>query len=124
LGEHLVEKNLGGVLGALLGEGDLADEDVPRLGEHALLASREPSLPLTTPEVTDDLCHLEWITRGQLLQVRLVTPGPVGRFLGVRGTENVEDLAKAFLADHFPDTDDLGIFSGHPNSQVTLGNPK
>src|SRR5262245_22784134 len=36
LGEHLVEEHLRLVLGALLGERDLADEDIPGLGEHAL----------------------------------------------------------------------------------------
>jgi hypothetical protein len=35
LGEHLVEEAFGLVLGALLGKGDLADEDVTGLGEKS-----------------------------------------------------------------------------------------
>src|SRR5205809_530080 len=92
LSEHFVEKDFRLVLGALLGECDLADKDVPRLGEHALLASREPSFPLTAPEIANDLSHLEWVSGSQLLQVRLVTPRPVGRFLGMWGAQHIEDL--------------------------------
>ena len=124
LGQHLVEQRLGLVLGALLGERHLADQDVPRLGEHALLARRETPLPLTTPQVTHDLRDLERIAGGQLLQVRLVTPRPVGRLLGVRSAENVEDLGQAFLANHLAHADDLGVFGGHPHRQVTLSDPE
>src|SRR5262245_60560210 len=92
LGENLVEQHLRLTLGALFGEGDLADEDVTRLGEHALLAGGQPSLPLATPEVSHNLSHLERIAGGQLLNVRLVTPRPVGRLLGVRSAEDIEDL--------------------------------
>jgi hypothetical protein len=37
-GQDLVEQRLGLVLVRLLGEGQLADEDLPGLGEHPLLA--------------------------------------------------------------------------------------
>src|SRR5690606_34677729 len=88
LSENLVEEGLRLVLGALLGERNLADEDVPSLGEHALLTSRQAPLALATPEVTHNLCHLERVSGGQLLKIRLVTPRPVGRFLGVWGAKD------------------------------------
>src|SRR4051794_15208516 len=121
LGEDLVEENLGLVLRALLRESHLADQDVAGLGEHALLSCGETALALATPEVTHDLGDLERVTGGELLEVRLVTPRPVGRLLGVRSAEDVEDLAQAFLADHFANADDLGVLSRHPDGQITLG---
>src|SRR4051812_25268831 len=121
LGEDLVEENLGLVLRALLGQSHLADQDVTGLREHALLSGRETALALATPEVANNLGNLEGVTGCELLEIGLVTPRPVGRLLGVRSAEDVEDLAQAFLANHFAHADDLGVLSGHPNRQVTLG---
>src|SRR5262245_25527179 len=84
LGKHLVEQNLCLVLGALLGERYLADENVAGLRQHALLARGEATLALPAPQVADDLRHLERVTGGELLDVCLVPSRPVGRFLGVR----------------------------------------
>src|SRR5690242_1094104 len=86
LGQDLVEEHLGLVLGAFLGEGDFADKDVAGLGEHALLPRRKTTLTLTTPEVTNDFGHLERVAGGELLEIGLVSPRPVGRLLGVRRT--------------------------------------
>jgi len=120
VGKDLVEENLGLVLRALLRQSHLADQDVASLGEHALLPGRETALALATPKVTNNLGNLERVAGGELLEIGLVTPRPVGRLLGVRSAEDVEDLAQAFLADHFAHADDFGVLSGHPNGQVAL----
>src|SRR3954447_9723052 len=124
LGEDLVEENLGLVLRALLRQSHLADQDVTGLREHALLSGRETALALATPEVTNNLGNLEGVTAGELLEIGLVTPRPVGRLLGVRSAEDVEDLAQALLADHLAHADDLGVLSGHTDRQVPLSDPE
>src|SRR5690606_17027416 len=124
LGQHLVEEDLRLGLAALLAERDLAHQNVARLGEHPLLTRGQPPLPLPAPQVTDDLRNLDRVAGGQLLQVRLVPPGPVGRFLGVRSAEDVKDLVQALLAHHFPHSDDLGILRRHPYRQIALRDPK
>src|SRR5438045_3568997 len=43
-GEHLVEQRLRLVLVGVLRQRQFADEDLPCLGEHALLAGRQPAL--------------------------------------------------------------------------------
>src|ERR1039458_1500716 len=67
-GQDLVKQRLGLVLVGLLRERQLADQDLPRLGEHSLLACREPALAVPAPQVADDLGYLVDVTRGQLLQ--------------------------------------------------------
>src|SRR6202034_239853 len=49
--EDLVEQRLGLVLVGLLGQGKLADEDLPCLGEHALLPGRQTALPVPAPQI-------------------------------------------------------------------------
>src|SRR6266568_8805152 len=88
--EDLVEQRLGLVLVGLLGERELADEDLPGLREHALLAGRQAALAVTAPEVTNDLGDLVHVARGELLQVGLVPARPVGRLFGIRGTQDLE----------------------------------
>src|SRR5215469_4652376 len=56
--EDLVEQRLGLVLVRLLGECQLADEDLPRLREHPLLAGGQAALAVTAPEIADDLGDL------------------------------------------------------------------
>src|SRR5581483_3106828 len=77
-GEDLVQQNFGLVLVRALGEGELADEDLPRLGEHALLTRGQAALAVAPPEITDDLGDLVDVAAGDLLDVRLVAAGPVG----------------------------------------------
>src|SRR5690242_13909141 len=78
LAEHLVEHDLGLVLVRALGERELTDQDLPGLGQHALLTGGETPVTVAAPQVADDLGHLVDVARGQLLAVRLVPARPVG----------------------------------------------
>src|SRR5690606_15630531 len=49
--ENLVEKGFRLVLIGLLGESELADEDLAGLGEHALLARGQTTLAVPPPQV-------------------------------------------------------------------------
>src|SRR6266702_3122581 len=102
--EDLVEQRLGLVLVGLLGERELADEDLPGLREHALLAGRQAALAVTTPEVTDNLGDLVHVTGCEFLEVGLVPARPVGRLLGIRGPQDLEDPFESFLPDTIPYT--------------------
>src|SRR5258708_34402136 len=70
--EDLVEQRFGLVLVGLLGQGELADQDLPGLGEHAFLPRRKTALPVPAPQIPDYLGHLVHVARGELLQVGLV----------------------------------------------------
>src|ERR1700728_3180352 len=96
--QDLVEQCLGLVLVGLLGERELADQDLPCLREHALLARGQAAFLVPAPQVPDDLGDLVHVAGGKLLQVGLVPPGPVRRLLGVRGTEQLEDALEPFGA--------------------------
>src|SRR6266567_6100828 len=76
--EDLVEQGLGLVLVGLLGQRQLAHQDLPRLGEHALLARGQAAFLVPPPQVPNDLGDLVHVTGSELLQVGLVPPGPVG----------------------------------------------
>src|SRR3954470_1365947 len=119
-GEDLVEEDLGLVLVGALGERELADQDLPGLREHALLAGREATVLVTAPEVADDLRHLVHVTGGQLLEVGLVATRPVGRLLGVRCAQDLEDLVQAFLTHDVTDADDLCVVGRNAHSEVAL----
>src|SRR3954462_7374176 len=119
-GEDLVEEDLRLVLVGALGECELADQDLPRLGEHALLTGGQATVLVPAPEVTHDLGDLVHVTGGQLLEVGLVTTRPVGRLLGVGGTQDLEDLVQALLADDVADADDLGVVGRYPHREVAL----
>lgn len=58
-GEDFVEDGLGLVLVGLLGEGELAHQDLAGLGQHALLTRGQAALTLTAPQVTDHLGDLD-----------------------------------------------------------------
>jgi len=118
--ENLVEQGLGLVLVGLLGQCQLADQDLPRLGEHALLAGGKAALPIAPPEVPDDLGYLVHVTGSELLQVGLVAPGPVRRLFCMRRAEHLENPLKPFGAYHIPNAHQLGIVSGNAYGQVTL----
>src|SRR3978361_1193781 len=88
-GEDLVEQDLGLVLVGALGERELADQDLTGLGEHALLPRREATVLVAAPEVAHGLGLLVHVTRGQLLEVRLVAARAVRRVLGVWCAEHL-----------------------------------
>src|SRR6476646_1350508 len=68
-GENFVEQGFGLVLVGAFGEGELAHENLARLGEHALLAGGQTALAVAAPQVADDLGHLVDVTGGDLLDV-------------------------------------------------------
>src|ERR1700735_4111194 len=119
-GEDLVEQRLSLVLVGLLSQCELADQDLPCLGQHALLARRQATLPVPAPQIADDLGYLVHVARGELLKVGLVPSRPVGRFLGVRGAKHLEHLFQPFLPDNVPYAYQLRIVSGNAYGQVTL----
>src|ERR1700727_4005227 len=82
-GQNLVEDDLGLRVVGVLSQRQLTDEDLPGLGQHALLASGQAAFLIAAPQVAHHLGDLVHVTGGQLLQVRLVTARPVGRLLGV-----------------------------------------
>src|SRR4051794_27600063 len=102
-GENLVEDGLGLVLVGVLGKSKLRHKDLASLGEHSLLPGRQPTLTLTAPQVAYDLRDLDHVAARQLLEVGLVAAGPVGRLLGVRRAQHLEDPVQALLADDVTD---------------------
>src|SRR5687767_1136687 len=71
-GQDLVEDGLGLLLLGVLRQGELGDEDLACLGEHALLAGGEPAVGVAAGQVADDLGHLDDVAGGELLEVGLV----------------------------------------------------
>src|SRR5680860_221306 len=60
--------------------------------------------------------------QGKLLEVGLVTARPVGRLLGVRCTQDVEDTLQALRANDVADTHEIAVLGGHLDGQIALGN--
>src|ERR1700682_1481118 len=119
-GQHLVEDDCRlGVVG-VLGQRQLTDQDLPRLGQHPLLARGKAALLVTTPQVAHHFGDLVHVTGGKLLQVRLVAARPVGGFFGMRGAEHLEYLVEALLPDHVTHADILGVVGGYSNGEVSL----
>src|SRR5580700_5660099 len=118
--ENLVEQGLGLVLVGLLRQGELADQYLPGLRQHPLLAGGQAALTITAPQIPYHLGNLVDVARGELLQVGLVPAGPVSRLFRIRGAQYLEDALQTFLPDHVPDTDKLGIVRGNTHRQVAL----
>src|SRR5699024_4558378 len=106
-GEDLVEDGLGAGLVGLLGQGELGDQDLPRLGQHPLLPGGEPAVLIAAPQVAHDLGDLLHVTGGELLDVGLVTAGPVGGLLGVGLAQHLEDLLEALLVHDVAHADEV-----------------
>src|SRR6266568_979639 len=119
-GKDLVEQGFGLVLIGLLGQRQLAHQDLPRLGEHALLARGQATFLVPPPQVPNDLGHLVHVTGSELLQVGLVPPGPVGRLFGVRRPEHLEHPLKPLGAYDVTNAYQLGIVCGDAHGQVAL----
>ena len=122
-GEDLVEDGVGLVLVGVLGERELGDEDLPGLGEHALLAGGQATVVVAAPEVADDLGHLDDVAGGELLEVRLVAARPVGRLLGVGRAQHLEDPLQALLVDDVANADVLGVVGWNPRRSDHPGRP-
>ncbi len=119
--QDFVEDGFSLLLVGVLGQGQLTNQNLPSLRQHALLARGQPTLLVPTPQIADDLRHLVHVTGSQLLQVRLVPTRPVGRLLGMRGgAEHLEDLVQAFLADDVANADVLGVVSRNSNGEIAL----
>ncbi|MBG9885578.1 hypothetical protein ABE10_03035, partial [Bacillus toyonensis] len=119
-GQDLVQQRSGLLLVDLLRERELGGEDLTRLGEHALLARGEPPVLITTPQVADDLTHLDDVAGGELLEVGLVPARPVGRLLGKRGSQHLEHAVEALPADHVAHADEVDVLSRDLDDEVSL----
>src|SRR3954454_12138366 len=119
--EDLVEEDLRLVLVGALGERELADQNLARLGEHALLTGGQAAVLVAAPQVAYDLGDLVHVTRGQLLEVGFVAAGPVRRLLGVRRAQHLEDPVEPILTDDIAHADDLCVVGRHAHGQVALG---
>src|SRR5215213_5154500 len=118
--EDLVEQHFGLVLGNPFRESQLGDQNLARLGQHPLLAGGESTLALTPPQVAYDFSNLHHIAGVQLLQVGLVSPRPVGRFLRVRSPQHAEDPLQAVSIDDIADAHEVEVAGGYPDHQVAL----
>src|SRR5699024_11712759 len=96
--EYLVEASLGLLLLGLLGERELGDQDLPGPGEHPLLAGGQTAVGVPAGEIAHDLGHLDDVPGGDLLHVRLVPAGPVGRLFGLGRTQHIAHLRDSFFA--------------------------
>src|SRR6202022_1442320 len=121
-GQNLVEDGLGLLVVGVLGERELAHQDLARLGQHPLLARREATLLVATPQVAHHLGDLVHVTGSQLLEIGLVATRPVGGLLGMRSAQDLEYLVQALLSDDVADAHLFGIVCGYSNCQVTLRN--
>src|SRR5665213_1717802 len=119
-GEDLVKDRFGLVLVRAFGESQFADQNLPCLREHPLLAGRQPTLAVAAPQVANDLGDLVDVARRELLEIGLVPARPVGGLFGVRRAKHLEHPIEALLAHDVADTDKLGVVSGNPNREVTL----
>src|SRR5690606_22002705 len=123
-GEDLVEDGLGLGFVGLLGEGELGDEDLARLGQHPLLPGGQAAVLVAAPQVAHDLGDLLDVARGELLDVGLVAAGPVRRLLRVRLAGHLEDLVETLLVPDVADADEADVVGGDPDPPIALGDPR
>src|SRR5699024_12101700 len=71
-------------------------------------------------EVAHDLGHLDDIAGSDLLHVRLVPAGPVGRPPRVGRAQHLEHLLEALFAHDVADADEVDVLGGNLDGQVTL----
>src|SRR5690606_36442958 len=105
LGQELVDQLLGLGLVLLHGGRELGDQDLLRLGEHALLTRGQTLVGLAQREVPHDLGHLEDVARLELLVVGLEAARPVGGHRPVAAAEDLEDLLALLAAHHVAQPD-------------------
>src|SRR5690606_3966875 len=65
-GENFVEHRIGADVVRALGERELTDKDLTRLGEHALLTCGKAAVLFPSPQVANNFCNLVDVTGGQL----------------------------------------------------------
>src|SRR5690606_37250887 len=107
-----------------LSERKLRNQNLAGLREHALLSRREAAVLVSTPQVANNLRHLDDIARRDLLQVRLVTARPVRRLLHKGRTKHIENLAQTVLVDDVTNTDKVDILRGDLDREITLSDVK
>src|SRR5699024_2018100 len=91
-GFNLIHHGVSLLLIHRLRQSQLTDEDLTRLGQHALFARGQTAVLVAAPQVTHDLRDLVDIARSQTLLVRLVTTRPVAGLFHIGFTEHGEDL--------------------------------
>ena len=119
-GKDFVQYSGSLVLVCLFGQGKLRNEDLACLSKHALLARGKTAVVVAAPKVADNLCNLDDVARSELLQICLVTAGPVGGFLSQFSAEDIEDVLEAFLANDVANPNEVNVLSRYFNGQITL----
>src|SRR5829696_2449778 len=90
--EGRVDHRLGVVLGLAGRVGELGDQDLASLHDHALLAGRQALLTVADREVPEHLGDLVRVAGVQLLEVVLETPAPIRRGRGLVFGEDLQNL--------------------------------
>src|ERR1700733_2082331 len=120
--QDLVEQGFRLVLVRLLGKRKFAHQNLPRLGEHALLAGGQAAFLIAAPKIPDNLGDLVHVTRSELLKIGLVTPRPVRGLFGMRRAKHLEDALKPLGTNDIPNSYQFGIIRGNAYCQVALIN--
>src|SRR4029078_4120224 len=119
-----VDRGLGLVLGLVGREGKLGDQDLPGLGDHALLTRGQALLAVSDREVAQDLGHLVRVTGVQLLEVVLEAAAPVSGHRAFVLGQDLQDLLGLVLADARPQADLIGRVGRHEDGQVAVDDPQ
>src|SRR5438105_5587999 len=121
LREGVVELLLGLLLGDADGEGQLGDEDLTSLGEHALLAGRQAFVLVANRQVPHDLRDLVDVARLELLDVVLEPARPVGGHPRLLLAKDGEDLLDLLVVDDLPEPYLLGVVARDHEREVAVG---
>ena len=78
----------------------------------------------TTPQVTDNLGHLDDVTRRELFQVCLVPTRPVSGLFDNRVAKDTKDEFESGLVDDVTNTDVFDLAFGNHDFEVALRNLK
>ncbi len=103
-----------------LGESELAHQDLTSLGQHSLLTCGKAAVLLPAPQVADNFRDLVDVAGGQLLEVGLVPPRPVGRLFGVRRTQHLKNLVETLLSNNVAHSDVLCVICRNSHCEVAL----
>jgi hypothetical protein len=70
--ENLVKESCSLLFICALGKCELRDENLLRLGEHALFTSRESTIEIATVEIAYNFCDLDDVSGCKLFEVCLI----------------------------------------------------
>gem|GEM_PF-4937537 len=105
-------------------ERKLTDEDLARLGEHALLTGGQAAVLVTAPQVADDFGDTVDVAGGETFLVGLVATGPVARLLDIGLTQDRENLLQTLFPDDIAHADELCVGGRDLHQEITLEDPQ